>query len=106
MRFLHFCINLAQIIIHRGFVKLSLMLMFAETDEICKQAPKVPGSRHLASNPTLTASAFLDANRSGCRVMSGYETGKLSLTANLEFGTPSVEYARSADSKGLDVPLG
>src|ERR1700751_409737 len=45
MRFIHFCINLAQIIIHRGFVKSSLMLMFAETDEICKQAPKVPGSR-------------------------------------------------------------
>jgi len=38
--------------------------------------------------------------------MFGYETGKLSLTANLEFGTPSVEYARSADSKGLDVTLG
>ena len=45
MRRESFLYQLAQIIIHRGFVKLSLMLMFAETDEICKHAPKVPRSR-------------------------------------------------------------
>jgi hypothetical protein len=41
MRFTHSCVNLAQIIIHRGFVKLNLIIMFAENDEIWQARPKV-----------------------------------------------------------------
>ena len=36
MRFSHFCINLAQTIIHRCFVQLSLLLMFAQADYMRK----------------------------------------------------------------------
>lgn len=36
IRFSHFCVNLAQTIIHRCFVKLELMLMFAQTDDMRK----------------------------------------------------------------------
>ena len=84
------------------------MLMFAETDEICKHAPKVPISRLLASDWSVTAGAFVVTNPIGELITSGLPIiqGQQSVSASCSFfyllavDRPTLGWRRAQD-KGI-----